>query len=387
MSISSEASPDSAGLGSAGNDDELLRLIYDGILDPQPLLGSVEHLRRRLRCSHGNIAFYYKDVPVLRMDATEPGEVGISTLRDRFQCENGPMHPISNDRLEAGYLYTTDEISRRATHTERSQRFLRESGIGEILMLMVDEPGGARCGLTFTRRSPASAFSEAEGRLLLSTYPHYRSALRILTRLNHTGVECEIYRSVLGSTSIGTIVLDSRQQVVSVDPVAEGVLARNPRLQLRERCLRVTDRKLDTQLRALLQQAVEAGGVEHQAPFSRSLGLDDYGHLNMLVRSLKATSASANDQFPAAVIYVSDTHSTGKQSAQRFSEVFRLSPSEAALASRLVDGHTLSEAAVELGLSEQTARTYSKHIFAKTGTRRQAELVRVLLNSVARLEA
>jgi DNA-binding CsgD family transcriptional regulator len=47
----------------------------------------------------------------------------------------------------------------------------------------------------------------------------------------------------------------------------------------------------------------------------------------------------------------------------------------------------LAQAARVLHLSEQTARTYSKLIFAKTGTNRQADLVRLILTSVAHLAA
>jgi DNA-binding CsgD family transcriptional regulator len=60
---------------------------------------------------------------------------------------------------------------------------------------------------------------------------------------------------------------------------------------------------------------------------------------------------------------------------------------ETALALQLVQGRTLAQAARALHISEHTARTYSKHIFAKTGTNRQADLVRVILTSVAHLAA
>ena len=46
---------------------------------------------------------------------------------------------------------------------------------------------------------------------------------------------------------------------------------------------------------------------------------------------------------------------------------------------------TLAEAAQMMGITLQSARTYSKRIFQKTGTRRQAELVRLLLTSTLSL--
>ena len=54
---------------------------------------------------------------------------------------------------------------------------------------------------------------------------------------------------------------------------------------------------------------------------------------------------------------------------------FGLSRSEARLACRLASGDSLSTAAATLGLSVETARNYSKSLYAKTGARGQGPLV------------
>lgn len=56
-----------------------------------------------------------------------------------------------------------------------------------------------------------------------------------------------------------------------------------------------------------------------------------------------------------------------------------LSATEGLLAAALAEGQSLAEFASERGCSEHTARTHLKHIFDKTQTSRQADLVRVLL--------
>jgi DNA-binding CsgD family transcriptional regulator len=61
---------------------------------------------------------------------------------------------------------------------------------------------------------------------------------------------------------------------------------------------------------------------------------------------------------------------------------FSLTPAEARLAVHLVAGETLRSAAVNLGISYETARTCLKSIFNKTGTCRQAELVIVILTAL-----
>ena len=50
---------------------------------------------------------------------------------------------------------------------------------------------------------------------------------------------------------------------------------------------------------------------------------------------------------------------------------------------QLTHGLTLEEAAKALGIRLNTARAHLRSIFSKTGVRRQTELVRIFLNSVA----
>jgi pimeloyl-ACP methyl ester carboxylesterase/DNA-binding CsgD family transcriptional regulator len=55
-----------------------------------------------------------------------------------------------------------------------------------------------------------------------------------------------------------------------------------------------------------------------------------------------------------------------------------LTAAEARLASKLAAGRQIADASVELGISPHTARTQLKAIFAKTGARRQSELIGIL---------
>jgi DNA-binding CsgD family transcriptional regulator len=64
---------------------------------------------------------------------------------------------------------------------------------------------------------------------------------------------------------------------------------------------------------------------------------------------------------------------------------YGLTRAEARLAVALAQGASLAEAARDLGITEQTARYYSKRIYSATGTRGQGDLVRLVWTSVAAL--
>ena len=60
---------------------------------------------------------------------------------------------------------------------------------------------------------------------------------------------------------------------------------------------------------------------------------------------------------------------------------FGFTPAEAALAVDILAGNDLATSAQRRGTTRNTARAHLRHLFEKTGTRRQAELMRLLLLS------
>lgn len=59
-------------------------------------------------------------------------------------------------------------------------------------------------------------------------------------------------------------------------------------------------------------------------------------------------------------------------------EAFDLTPSEAALAALLMEGHSVESAAAARDCSPATVRVHLRHVFAKTGVSRQSDLVALL---------
>lgn len=62
-------------------------------------------------------------------------------------------------------------------------------------------------------------------------------------------------------------------------------------------------------------------------------------------------------------------------------ETYGLTAAEERLALLILQGLRLGEAEIVLGIRHSTARTHMKRIYAKTGTHRQVELVRLLMSA------
>lgn len=99
--------------------------------------------------------------------------------------------------------------------------------------------------------------------------------------------------------------------------------------------------------------------------------------LSVVVKALRRHAHPDRPGF--AAVFITDPEQEVSAEAQDFAGLYGLTPAEARLASRLVRGMSPAQAAGALGLTVNTVRTHLKRIFSKTETRRQSDLVRLLL--------
>jgi DNA-binding CsgD family transcriptional regulator len=86
---------------------------------------------------------------------------------------------------------------------------------------------------------------------------------------------------------------------------------------------------------------------------------------------------------PAVCIVIADPDRARTLPVERLQEAFDLTEAEGRLAARLAAGEGLRSAAQSLGITYGTARARLAEIFQKTETRRQGELVNLLLTTLA----
>jgi DNA-binding CsgD family transcriptional regulator len=80
----------------------------------------------------------------------------------------------------------------------------------------------------------------------------------------------------------------------------------------------------------------------------------------------------------AALAIVQQAEDTPEQAQHLLQLAYRLTPAEARMAQLILDGHSPGQIAAILKLSIATVRTQLSSVLRKTGTQRQADLVRHL---------
>src|SRR5262249_53516425 len=107
--------------------------------------------------------------------------------------------------------------------------------------------------------------------------------------------------------------------------------------------------------------------------------------LSLLVIPVKSQLGWPTGRRPCAMIFATDPESIATPETTFLQKQFGLTPAEAVLAHELLDGDGIESAAKRIGIGVPTARTHLRRVLAKTGARRQAELVRLVLNSDSRV--
>jgi DNA-binding CsgD family transcriptional regulator len=87
---------------------------------------------------------------------------------------------------------------------------------------------------------------------------------------------------------------------------------------------------------------------------------------------------------PVALVAVTDHDLDQYRRTVRLRRRFDLTSAEAAFAREILKGDGRKAAARRCGISDATAKSHLSSIFEKTGTHRQAELVRFLLDAADR---
>ena len=102
--------------------------------------------------------------------------------------------------------------------------------------------------------------------------------------------------------------------------------------------------------------------------------------LRVLVRSLEKLPASKGA--PQVMVLMFDLHSRVRMTDEDLHQLYSFTSAESRLANLLCEGNTLRECCAQLCICDATARTHLKSLFKKTRTRRQYELVSLLLKSL-----
>jgi hypothetical protein len=223
-------------------------------------------------------------------------------------------------------------------------------------------------------------FSASASSLLSALALHFRIALRNYVAVEHERLQRRVGDWALGRLGRGWMALTATGRVMATDDLAERLLRDGSQLRLSpERRLLAASPPAHQRL----ARAIEAASADASPRYVR---ISDEPQLELLIAGLAPEPETGDAIVGASVaVHIQAAPPDAAHPAEALSELFDLSPAIARFAWSLGHDGGIAAAAAELGLTIETARFYSKTLYAKLGVSGQAELARRILTSAAAL--
>lgn len=314
--------------------------------------------------------------PALRRAARSVGAVGGAVLRV--------------DRIGAAVVagFGIDDATAAALETDAA--VMEVSAMACVLRL--DDAGphllAAPCGRGVAERFVVvfarvdGSFGPADLRAAREAQAWLCDLVGLWWRGREAGQRAAGLAAATGADDAGLVLLDGDARILSMNPAAEAVLAAGDGLRRTGPMLVAARFEDSIRLQAAVHQAVasaRAGGGSVTMVALRRRGK------RPLVATVAPIPGPASPGAALAFVRVVDPEQDLDDAVAPVCGLYGLTGAEARLARQLAGGASLSEAAARLRIQPDTARAYLKAVFAKTGVKRQALLVQLLLQSRARL--
>ncbi|HEX7369177.1 MAG TPA: helix-turn-helix transcriptional regulator [Rhodanobacteraceae bacterium] len=387
---SAEPAPTAEGLSgqklTVGRFSQIVGAIYAAATDRALWLTALEEIRRVLDGNYASL--------VVQPSTSDDDGLIVSAASDHGPLDphNPPLADSPFTDIALDHLVTSaDLVSGDAwRHSAYYKQWCEPHDVYHVMAADISAREGNVYGFRVTRSQTVPAFSEADcnfGRQLL---PHLKRALDIHQATLRDREIGRVYGRAMAGLMVGVIVLDERGDVLERNSAASSIIDMNDGLRVVGNRLRATydqdDRTLQKLLRAALAQsgphleAVHKTGAAQAMAIGRPSGRFNWG---IVVQAIAADRWNEGKHRPGVVVFVRDSEGKADPPVRFAQQLFRLTPAETSLATKLINGLSLEEAANALNIRRNTARAHLRSIFSKTGVRRQAELVRIFLNSVA----
>jgi DNA-binding CsgD family transcriptional regulator len=366
----------------------LIRQVYAAAADESKWLEALECLADEFRGSFAGIMYRtktYDGIRSARFARIDPA------LIDRLCTSCAPRNPwarATQSRYATGVVLGLHHLVpvARLRRTYLYDGILKPAGAWNGLGACVFRDGDDILSINVVRSDMRGPYEDWELRRLAFILPHVWCAIRVNQRL----ADLQRTNSALGDgleeLRHGVIVVDRRGHVAFANREARTILAQRDGVTIAADGLLAAAPACQRTLRALVDRAVRTGAGE---------GTGAGGAMTISRPSLKRPFLVLVAPLPLALdgdassgmatVFISDPERPGGSVGNITRSMYGLTAAEARFADAFAASGSLTEAAESLCVSRETARWHVKHLYRKTGTQRQAALLKRLVDGPSRL--
>lgn len=240
------------------------------------------------------------------------------------------------------------------------------------------ESGGATAIFGLHRNRRQGPFEAAEMELLERLLPHLKRAIIIRERLRAAEVKWATNRAALDRLTTAVFVISGAGAVLMMNEAARQIIRFGDALVVRHGRLGAKKPAEENRLLGLIREATDAATIHCAGGGPVGLSRDCGGLYVGLVAPLSANHTITGGE-SVAVLLVSGPTASPRMLSQAMIHLYHFSQAEARLAVLLAQGRTLQDAARERKVGIETIRSQLRSMLEKSGTRRQTDLVKLLM--------
>jgi DNA-binding CsgD family transcriptional regulator len=232
-------------------------------------------------------------------------------------------------------------------------------------------------------------FGDEEVRVFETLMPHLQRALKVYVRFAEVEKRQRELTEIVDGLSIGVMLVTSTSRVLHANREAERMIRCADGLGVDALGLRAASDRETVALRRLIGAAAEtsAGRGLHSGGVLSITRPSGRRSFEVLVSPLRVSASLPLFRQPVVLLFVSDPESVPRTSKRVLQNLYGLTGAECRVASLVACGMTVKDISEALEVSRNTVKTQLKSIFAKTDTRRQTELVKLILDGIANVDA
>ena len=364
--------------------------IYDASLQPALWAMVLDSLRRDMGATCGlmHICDTKTHAPLISADVgVDPN--GITVYAEHFYKHDLWAHQFS--RANEGDVFIGEQLV--APEVFANSKFLHDFLLPyagpHALIGVPARNSNFDANFTLIRRRSEGPFDREAIRFWQHLMPHINRSIHVSLKLGNARSIASAIDVATKSVNFGIIVIAYNGKPRFINEIGSRILRADDGVSVTGNGIRaqrgseniILQRILKGSLDASAGIGIRAGGALR---ISRPSGRRAY---YLLISPINREPLEAAFSLPEALVIIKDPDADIDISAQTLQRIFQLTRAEARLTAKFFETTSLREAANEIGLTEGTARQYLKNVFAKTDTRNQAGLIKLIarLSDVSKL--
>lgn len=253
-------------------------------------------------------------------------------------------------------------------------------GYTDLVGVTLERSAASVANISVGRDQSQGLMDDEAVRRMTLLAPHIRRAVLIGKVIELHKLEAAAMSDALDVLAAAMFLVGARGGVVYANAAGRAMLAEGAVVSDRRGTLALTDPEASASMAVALEAARGGDGAVATRgvaiPFSDAAGKQFVAHVMPLTSGARLAAGAAHAA--TAAVFVREAGLSLPTPIETVAKLHGLSSSEVRVLYAVLEVGGAAEMASMLGLSEATVRTHLQHLFAKTGTKRQADLVKLV---------